>query len=317
MAVEEIDDRTEEDFEAAAREEGWVPEDEYRGRGTWVDARTFVLRGENVRPLLRSRNRRLEAEIVDLKVQLETAVRTMGEQKSAIEAATNLARRANEQGYQRALRDAEARRDGAIENGDVTVARQVQAEIDTLRDERDPPTAAPSPPEPTPAPSVQGMDPQVQLFINENPWFNTDSQLRDAMIAHHRVIIAETPNMPLDDQLALAKSRVRKRFPEKFESMRAAAAEPDEDDAEFDDDPPPREPREPRMTPNTGARRPAPERGKATDPFMEITDITDRAMARVAFRSIETSGDKLTAREYVDLYFDPKAPVNVIRKREK
>ena len=48
-------------LEDRAAQMGWVPVDKFRGDPAhWVDAETFVKKGEEVMPILRANNRRLE-----------------------------------------------------------------------------------------------------------------------------------------------------------------------------------------------------------------------------------------------------------------
>lgn len=54
--------------EVEARTLGWVPQEEFRGdTAQWVDAETFVKRGQEILPIVRGNNKRLVAEVNGLK----------------------------------------------------------------------------------------------------------------------------------------------------------------------------------------------------------------------------------------------------------
>jgi len=55
---------SEETAETKAKAMGWSPKDEFRGDpDRWVDAETYVRRGEEFIPFLRANNKKLEEEL--------------------------------------------------------------------------------------------------------------------------------------------------------------------------------------------------------------------------------------------------------------
>ena len=59
------------EVEQAAREMGWRPKEEFRGdTAKWVDAETFVSRGENFIPILRADREKLRGENAEIKSAL-------------------------------------------------------------------------------------------------------------------------------------------------------------------------------------------------------------------------------------------------------
>ncbi len=78
------------EVEARAREMGWVPKEEFRLDPTrWVDAQTYVNRGEEILPVLRSNNRKLSEEVVALRTQNTTISQQLKETQAAIEELKN------------------------------------------------------------------------------------------------------------------------------------------------------------------------------------------------------------------------------------
>lgn len=59
---------SERDFESEAKAEGWVPKEAFKGDATkWVDAETFVKRGEEILPLVNAKNRKLTEAVEELR----------------------------------------------------------------------------------------------------------------------------------------------------------------------------------------------------------------------------------------------------------
>lgn len=58
----------ERDYEAEAKEDNWVPQDEWKGDpDKWVDAKTFVERGEKILPIVKSKLDKVEAELAEMR----------------------------------------------------------------------------------------------------------------------------------------------------------------------------------------------------------------------------------------------------------
>lgn len=112
------------DFEAEARKIGWRPLDEFTGDATrHVDAETFYKRGQEVMPILKAHNKRLERELADLKKQFGRA--------------NEFFSKSEQRGYERAIADIKARQEAAVESGDVAAFRAADKEADDLRKEMD------------------------------------------------------------------------------------------------------------------------------------------------------------------------------------
>jgi hypothetical protein len=110
------------DFDAEARELGWLPKEEFKGDATrWTDAETFVRKGETVLPLIKAQNKALKREIDDLKKQFRKASAHFG--------------KAEERAYERAIAELRAKQEAAVENGDLAAHRAVSKEIDALSKE--------------------------------------------------------------------------------------------------------------------------------------------------------------------------------------
>lgn len=110
----------ERDYEAEAREMGWVPKDEFKGDASrWSDAETFVKKGEEVLPLIRAQNKALKRQLDEMKRDLKKASAYFSD--------------AEKRGYERARAEIEERLEQAVESGDTAAAKKAMADADQLR----------------------------------------------------------------------------------------------------------------------------------------------------------------------------------------
>jgi hypothetical protein len=139
------------DYEADARKQGWRPREEFPGDdGRWIDAETFVKRGEELTPFLKASNKILEAKLA--RVEKRLAAQDKVEQRA----------------YDRAVADLKAKQEHAVELGDVEAHRAVSKELDELKA---------APPEKDDAPDdVQAA---VKAFADANPWYAQAGEARD------------------------------------------------------------------------------------------------------------------------------------------
>lgn len=73
------------EVETRARALGWSPKEQFRGKAEhWVDAETYVKRGEEVMPILKENNKRLENDLADTRTQLAKAQKLIEESQAAI-----------------------------------------------------------------------------------------------------------------------------------------------------------------------------------------------------------------------------------------
>lgn len=165
VASETPDTRPEEmTTEQRAREMGWTPPDEWQGappKNGFLSAEEFVRRGETIIPLLRGQNRKLEADLEDLK-------RQMGEISAAARGLHDFNQRAIARERDENLRlrqQLEARREQAVGEGDAQTALAAEREISRLD-----------------ARAAQTVDPAKQMMVEQwlrdNAWYAEDEAKR-------------------------------------------------------------------------------------------------------------------------------------------
>ena len=179
---------TELEIEDRARQMGWVPLEQFKGsEDKWVDAETFVERGEQVLPILRANNHRLHNDLLTLQTQNGTlqqeltATRTIvrGLEKSFNE---SLQRQLAEQRAQLKASLKEAVEDRDIDRelevreqlGDLATAEQ-EAKRKQLEVSKsvEPVTTDPTKP---------NLSPEFNAWQAVNPWYGVDRKKTKAVL---------------------------------------------------------------------------------------------------------------------------------------
>jgi hypothetical protein len=182
------------DIEVKARQMGWRPREEFRGPDArWVDAATFVERGDSWVPFLQERNKFFERTV-------ETQQREIDDLKGMIAEGNDRLRRSEQIGYKRAMRELEARKAEAISNADPQEVRRVEQEIQELGPE---PKASQQPAQQKPK-----IDPIAAEWVANNPWVREDSLAWETAEKMLNRVQAAMPGISLEEQLAEVKRRV-------------------------------------------------------------------------------------------------------------
>lgn len=231
------------DVEARARNMGWRPLEEFKGdQATWKDAGEFVRTAEANLPVMNERYRALEGryfkDTTDLRQELEGVNKRLGETQQVLTEFRDFNSRTEQRAYERAKRELESKRDVAVAHADTESFKETQRELDELeKSVRAAPAATQTearpaqqdPPKPaTPPPP----DPAILQWITDNPWYNTDLDLRNEAHVFDAGIMSTQPGLSTAARLALVREKVHRSYPERFENQRrngavAAVAEPD------------------------------------------------------------------------------------------
>lgn len=180
---------------------GWTPKDQFKGDPEkWVDAETFVKRGEEFLPFLKANNRRLE-QALD-RAQKETAAL-----KSSIDEVKQFYSKSEQRAYERARKDLEAELEQAAQAGDVEGVKSVTKDIAEL--ERD--IAKPKP-------EKAATSPDFDAFVKDNPWWEKDKALTAAAVAISEDVTRETGWRDGPRFFEEVAKRVKSEFPTKFEN---------------------------------------------------------------------------------------------------
>lgn len=182
------------DYEAKAASLGWVPEDEWRGDpDKWIDARSFVEKGEQVVPILRENNRKLEREIADLKKNMNSFVEHQ--------------RKVTEREIESRIKALKAEKKDAMTDLDHDRVMQIDEDLAELSEEKKAVSAA------SPKPVA---DPAIIDFVERNQWFNTNAEMRSDAVALSNAFRHANPNADIAAELAYVEKKMRKEYPEAF-----------------------------------------------------------------------------------------------------
>lgn len=169
------------DIETQASELGWVPKESFRGDPEkWVDAQTFVKRGEEFIPMLKATTRRQADELAGLRGQLAETQKLLKASAEAIDALKEFnsdATRKEMKERKGELLDAlaAAKREGDVEREVELTDQLTEHNVELKKAES---TAKPNGGT-APATTVSQVqdytkDPAFQAWTAENPWFGPD-----------------------------------------------------------------------------------------------------------------------------------------------
>jgi hypothetical protein len=185
------------DSEEAARKQGWTPQDEFRGDPEkWVDAETFVERGEKIAGIATSRNKKLE-EVVD----------TLNAKVAKLEATNHEFGEFHRQSLDKAQRDHETeiqelrnKQAEAVENGDGQAFLKIGDDIKAA--ER--------------APAKQQE--WAKDWASQNEWYARDAVMRSVADTIAESLRIQQPNLEGHAFLDKVSELTKVEMPHKFEN---------------------------------------------------------------------------------------------------
>lgn len=196
------------DFEAEARQEGWVPQEEFHGDPEkWVDAETFVKRGEEILPIVNAKNRKLSETVEGLQHTVEELklgnkqFREFHEKKLAEE----------RQKQDQLIQQLEQTRQKAIEDGDGKAFTEADNSLNELRAQQgDGKQTTDQDPR---------DDPNVKAWLDKNQWYEQDEELQAIADGLSTVLQKQRPDLVGKPEfLDELTDRVKKSVPHKFEN---------------------------------------------------------------------------------------------------
>lgn len=183
MSAEQVDNAANDEpnaIEAEAREQGWLPKEEYKGKpDKWVDAEEFVERGKQALPLLRKNNERLQANQNTLNqriLQLEALVKARDEDIDAMQDLHNEQLRERTETLRKELK---AKLKAAKEDNDTDAEVEATDELIRLNAVSEETEAGKSAPKSKEAPKTARATPDTPEYLawqSENPWYLSDME---------------------------------------------------------------------------------------------------------------------------------------------
>ena len=185
-------------LDTKARSMGWVPQNEWKGDpSVWRPADEYVRRGEEVLPILRSRERQSNDKVKSMEAKLASMEQSFEERTRRLDGMTRVAlerqRAQIENAYESAKRKAVA--DGDIETYDklndegrrAVAGFDPEGEAEKLVPAKQPTQQAPQVPE------------AVTTWIADNSWFDRDEELREYASFEHGRLLKRMPGLSLED----------------------------------------------------------------------------------------------------------------------
>jgi hypothetical protein len=211
-----------------ARDMGWVPETEWKGappKNGFLDPAEYVRRGEKIMPIINARARKAEETADRLERELQAQRDEHRDTVRRIERMTTVALE-----QQRAQIEAKYsdRIDQAAATGDTDAVRQARKEEKEALAALDKRLEEPEEEKKARETKNAKVPADVQEWLDANPWYESDDELKAVATAIHVKLLKEKPGMSLTDNLAEVRKRVAKRYPEQFEAAIDAAEEDDE-----------------------------------------------------------------------------------------
>lgn len=124
----------ERDYETEAKEMGWVDKDHYRDdESKWVDAKTFVERGEHILPIVQASNKKLRRDLLTKDHEVRTLQQGLDEARKAIKALQKSYTESTQREVERAKAELREQLVTAKESGDVRAEIEIQDKLDDLR----------------------------------------------------------------------------------------------------------------------------------------------------------------------------------------
>lgn len=196
--------------EDQAKDIGWVPKEQFRGDPEkFVDAETYLKRGQEFIPFLRASNKRLEEQVGSLKGELEATKNLLRANSAAVEEINKSTAEQVRVAAEKARTDALHELETARKEGDVDGAVAAQQKADAAA------KAAEEAAKPKPAANGQAADPPGwNTFIRDNPWWNEDPVMRAASTAVTASLAASgaLTNLTIDQRWAKIAEETKKRF---------------------------------------------------------------------------------------------------------
>lgn len=205
------------DTETRARQMGWKPLEEFRGRrDQWLPADQFMERGFESPAVMSERLKVMTDRMAGMERGNRDLTTKFDEAISTIKTMTDMARSSERRAYERARADLEREREKAVEAGDTQTFRRLDTEIRDLdkgapvEPQRQTTTATPPV---QPGPNGQQPDPAVLEFYRRNPWYGRDQAMTAEADLVHTGLMNTRRDLTMEQNLAEVERRVRAQFP--------------------------------------------------------------------------------------------------------
>ena len=191
--------------EVEATEQGWVSKEEWEAAGRdpseHRSAKEFVDRGE-------------------LYKSLHSLKRDLKQTQAAHTALQRHHQYIFEKAHKQALEDLKREKRVAIRNEDLETAETIAEEMETLKEQHEKEKQIVA--EEAQKAQTSAPNPEFQQWVEKNPWYSTDMDLREFADATAIVYINKNTSSTPASVLKHVETSLRKNFPDKFGAKKAA-----------------------------------------------------------------------------------------------
>lgn len=207
-----------EPLEKEAREQGWVPKDEFRGpEDQWRDAEEFLERGKQINPILRKHNEELKARAERTEKKLEELTTQIQEQRKTFDEYMTHRDKVLEAEYSRKLKVLQKEMRSAVAEGDVDRFDEIQEEIKAVESTKpEPPTQKDDGDGGKPSGPAPEEDPVMQEWLSKNNWYAKNAEMRAAADAYGAGLRVMQPALTGEQFLDAVSEQIQKMYPDQF-----------------------------------------------------------------------------------------------------
>ena len=228
------------DYEAEARDMGHIPKEEFKGNpDQWVDAKTFVERGEKFLPIVKSQLKQSEGKVTELQQKLsdvENQLKSQSEKMTAnfkreLEIQQKMTQHALEVQKQNLENHYEGLKRQAVEDGDLEEFDRLSAEhkeqekrFEEPKFEQDVNNELKEPEDKQENKSQDKISQEQQKVIDtwksENTWYDDNEEMREYAAFVNARYINANPDTTLEKSLEVTLERVKTAFPDQFQEQK-------------------------------------------------------------------------------------------------
>lgn len=214
-------------IEERARHMGWVEKERFRGpEDKWVDAATFVKRGEEILPIIQSQNRKLQEATDNLRRELAEQIKGNKELRESIGALNAFHEENLKEQVARVRAELKDQLRDARKDGDVDKQMELEEKLENLKEKEKkvPTTTQATATSTSTPPTTEVKDAAFEAWRAqpENAWFGTDRKRTALAIEIGNEVAAErvaahkgADNLPTAAFYAEVAKRVNEFFGEK------------------------------------------------------------------------------------------------------
>lgn len=211
------DQQQERDWDAEARDMGWVPEADFKGDkrpSKFLSAQEFVERGETVLPFVQRENKRLKEELAKQSKEFD-------ERFTKLTKASESTLKAVQAQHAKELEDLKVRREKAVEAGDVSAFRQIDRQI--ADHEANTPEAPAEEALPQPEAREQAQKVEAAWVDQHKDWYEKDGVMTGYANWYSQGLAMKNPQITMEENLRQTEEAVKKQFPMYFSKGKADA----------------------------------------------------------------------------------------------